>query len=163
MSGKKPETPRVARSNDDLRTQLREQITLLKMACDAFDSGAEIAGKYIALTLRALLHQTPKSHSLLGQLKLREGRFLDTAGPLSKTNLLSDCNLTATQITGAGVSKYVPLVLCGGGPFERKVLFPEWWLEPVVKSQKGEKFTRSGLISHVCNTDGGAHIDPTLD
>lgn len=159
---KEPMAVRVARTKDDLKHQLIEQLALLQMACDSFDNGKDVAAKHAALTLRVLLHQTPKSHSLLGQLQLRQGRFIDTAGPLSPTNLLSDSNLTASVMTGAG-SKWVPLVLAGGSPFVRKIMFPEWWIEPVVKSQAGEKFDRRALIHHVCNTDGGAHVDPELD
>ncbi|MBR8401481.1 hypothetical protein KDW65_33135 [Burkholderia cenocepacia] len=162
MTKKESLATRISRSRDDLRTQLAEQMTLLSMACNSYDSGQEIAAKYAALTLRVLLHQTPKSHSLLGQLKLREGRYLDTAGALNPKNLLSDCNLTAIRATPEGI-QWVPNVLTGGGPFETRVAFVDWWNEPVVKSQKGEKFNRRDIIQHVCNTDGGAHVDPTLD
>jgi len=162
MNKKQSLVTRVTRTREDLKDQLRDQIALMQLACKSFDGGHEVAAKHIALTLRVLLHQTPKSHSLLGQLKLRDGRFIDTAGPLSKTNLLSDSNLTAAQVTPDG-SRWVPHVLVDGGPFVNKIPFADWWNEPVIKSQRGEKFNRREIIGHVSNTDGGAHVDPDLD
>lgn len=45
----------------------------------------------------------------------------------------------------------------------RSVPFTSWWCDPVLKDVKGRKFSRLDLVSHVADTDGGAHVDPSLD
>lgn len=47
---------RVARSRADLEQELTDQISLLKNACQSYDSGLEAIGKHIALVLRVLFH-----------------------------------------------------------------------------------------------------------
>ncbi|MEM5428250.1 hypothetical protein [Cupriavidus oxalaticus] len=155
---------RTARTREDLKQQLRDQLELLVMGCEHYDAGREVAGKHIALNLRVLLHQTPKSHALLQQLGLRGGNYLDTAGVLNPNNLLTECKLTGMQITTGHGARHVPLVLIGGGAFgAKKVPFAEWWNNAVVKDKAGRNFNRRDLILNVSNTDGGAHVDPELD
>lgn len=155
---------RTKRAKDDLMQQLRDQLELLKMGCDHFDEGKQVAAKHIALNLRVLLHQTPKSHSLLQQLGLRDGHFIDTAHPLNSRNMLTECGLVAIQYVSGQGAMYIPLVLMpGGGEGNRKTPFPDWWNNPVIKDNRGRKFCRRELVLNVSNTDGGAHVDPELD
>ncbi len=154
---------RVARSKEDLRQELVDQLGLLRSSCEAYDNGTEAAGKYIALTLRVLLHVTKNSRALLDQLGMRSGRFLSSAPSLNRKNLLSECNLVSIEIKN-GESKYIPLVTIGGGPFSlQPVQFVSWWSEPVLKDRYGKFFSRSELVLNISNTDGGAHVDPELD
>ena len=71
-------SPRLQRSGADVRAALREQVTLLIAYCENFDSGQQAFCKPMATSVRILLHQTGKSESLLGQLKLRSGRFFQS-------------------------------------------------------------------------------------
>jgi hypothetical protein len=152
------------RTKDDLMQQLREQRDLLQMGCDHFDAGKEVAGKHLALNLRVLLHQTKNSHSLLQQLGLRDGYFIDTAHPLIPRNGLTECGLTTIQYISDQGATYIPNVLMpGGGASNRKIPFPDWWNNPVIKDNRGRKFSRRELVLNVSNTDGGAHVDPELD
>lgn len=153
---------RVQRSKDDLKKELKEQISLLQSACERFDSGLEAIGKHIALSLRVLLHHHGQSRSLLEQLGLRDVKYYDTAGPINPKNLLSECNLVAFQLSDSG-GRYIPLAATGGGPFIRKIGLVEWWNEPVLKDQQGRVFNRRELILNVADTDGGAHVDPELE
>lgn len=152
------------RTKDDLMQQLHDQLELLRMGCEHFDAGKEVAGKHIALNLRVLLHQTKTSHSLLQQLGLRDGYFIDTAYPLNPKNVLTECGLTAIRLTGGEGARYLPHVLNGGGTVSsRKIQFADWWNNPVIKDNRGRKFSRRELVLNVSNTDGGAHVDPELD
>jgi len=154
---------RIPRSRDDVEQELIDQLTLIRRACAEFDKGFEPIGKHIALSLRVLLHQHGQSRSLLDQLGLRSGRFLDTAGAIDPKNLLSQHNLVAVQLGPAGAD-YIPLVTSGGFPGgERMIDFVDWWNEPVLKDGKGRTFSRRDIVSAVANTDGGAHVDPELD
>lgn len=153
----------IQRSPSELFEELGEQLQLLKAACRSYDSGLEASGKHIAVSLRLLLHNTSKSHSLLGQLGLLDKELLDSAGPLSPSNLLSECNLVLLAKSKSG-GRYAPLVFAGDSPLPmRKVSFTVWWTEPILKDNSGRKFSRRDLVQHVADTDGGAHVDPGLD
>jgi len=154
---------RRARPVSDLRRELQDQVTLLAHACKSFDSGIKPIGKHIALSLRVLLHHHGKSQSLLQQLGLRSNRFMDTAGDLNPKNLLTDCPLCLTRLSSGG-AEYLALCEAGGGPLPpRWIQFPDWWIKPVIKDNKGRYFNRLELVTNVADTDGGAHVDPELD
>lgn len=154
---------RVARSKDDLRQELVNQISLLKNSCESYDSGLEAIGKHIALILRVLFHHHGKSRSLLEQLGLRDSRFMDSAGPLNPNNLISEMPMVCIRM-GGNEARYLASCQIGGSPFPpRQVKFVEWWNEPVLKDQQGRKFCRRELVQNVADTDGGAHVDPDLE
>src|SRR5690606_31368459 len=100
---------KLKRPRDELKRELAEQLELLRHSCQAFDRGLEAVGKHIALSLRVLLHQHNRSRALLEQLSLRDRRFYDSAGPLSPTNLMTECNLIVMQLSPGG-SRYMPLI-----------------------------------------------------
>lgn len=154
---------RIARPKGELDQELREQVALLHHACSSFDSGMEAIGKHIALSLRVLLNHYGRSQALLEQLGIRNGYFYDSAGPINPRNLLPECNLVMMQMNSSG-AKYLPLVAGGDPPkAPRLVHFAEWWNKPVLKDVKGRFLSRRELVSNVADTDGGAHVDPTLD
>lgn len=154
---------RVAKSKDDLKRELVDQLQLLKMSCEAFDKGTEAAGKYIALSLRVLLHLHGRSRALLDQLGYRSGRFISSCSPLDPNNLLTEAPLLAMKLSEEGV-QWMPLVATSIGPATPRYLpFSDWWLELVLKDNQGRKFSRLNLVQHVADTDGGAHVDPELD
>lgn len=153
---------RVKRSRSDLLQELGDQIALLVNACESFDRGLEAIGKHIALSLRVLLHHHRNSQALLQQLDMRSKRFMDSAGILSESNMLTDCPLCAMRI--GSNEAYLPLCAVGGGPMgTRWIPFEEWWNNSVVKDNMNRRFNRRDLILHVADTDGGAHVDPALD
>lgn len=65
---------------------------------------------------------------------------------------------------GAGSDRYLALCQAGGGPLgERWLQFDKWWNSNVIKDNNGRFFCRRDLTLNVANTDGGGHVDPTLD
>lgn len=157
-----PKANRIAKSKEDLKRELAEQLQLLKLSCEHFDRGVEAAGKHIALSLRVLLHLHNRSRALLDQLGYRTGRFISTGPALNPRNLLSESPLLVMRISDR--LRWLPVVAVGGPPFPpRQIPFSDWWLEPVLKDEKGRTFSRLTLIQHVADTDGGAHVDPELD
>ena len=155
---------------------VEEQFTFLIDACDRFDGGEEHYAKQIAATLRILLHETPKSHALLAQIgKLHQLPLLDSAGPMSKTNILTISGLaTLDPTTGRyfalggqyqarrsyRMSSFGKLV---EPPIGRTLRFDEWWTMPVIKDNKRDLFSRKDLVLGVANQDGGSHVDPEVD
>jgi hypothetical protein len=154
---------RLSRPKEDLKAELREQLLLLRHACESYDRGFEAIAKHIAISLRVLLHHRGQSRALLDQLGLRQGRFFDSAGPLSSGNLLPECNLVGGQMDASG-ARYMPMVRLGGGPTPPKLVpFVEWWNSPVLKDNRQNRFSRRELVLNVADADGGGHVDPTLD
>ncbi|HXZ27988.1 MAG TPA: hypothetical protein VEG08_08325 [Terriglobales bacterium] len=151
---------RLQRPKDELKRELVEQLTLLRNACQGFDEGFEALGKHIALVLRVLVHEHGQSRALLAQLNIRPARFVDSAGPLNPRNVLSECNLVMQKF-GASGGQYLPVM---DPPIPmRPIPFADWWNNPVLKDKGGRAFSRGELVLHVCDTDGGAHVDPELD
>ncbi len=163
---------KINRSKVDLTESLSEQLELLKIFCKNFDDGQEIIGKHIAVTLRLLLHDTKNSKSLLGQLDLLKQAFYDTAGPINTRNLMFMCGLVTHAITRQdGQINAMYTSAAQDGEYTKapqKIPFESWWEDPVLLEQaRGEKterstFSRKRLILEIADTDGGAHVDPSL-
>lgn len=148
-------------THEELLEHLREQIIFLQSSAKAYDCGAEIEAKRMAVTLRVLLHDAGNSSSLLGQLHLKkEMEFISTAQKYDITNFLSQQCLLSLQI-GAGSARYIPL-------FENdnryRLLSCKDWMEEIVLSDaKKQTFRRKNILRLLANKDGGAHVDPSLD
>lgn len=186
----KPKKLKVDRGMDDLRERLHEQVGLLQLACSAYDDGKRDAAKFMAVTLRLLLHQTHVSHALLDQLGLRQIRFsewnyagyrnrlnappgdwsvefggLVGEGPNSKSAKLimpttSSCRLAVAFNSGDSAEYVAPLSTLGR---EIRKRFPQWWNDEVVRDMKERKLCRKDIVLEIANTDGGAHVDPQLE
>lgn len=140
-----------ARSKPDLMNHLSRQF--------------EDEALHLALVLRVLLHDTDQSHSLLGQLGMKNAiPFVDTANPIDPSNLLPTEGLLMLRLDPSGATYVAPL---GDGPperYERTKPFDLWWTGPVSKTSDGRFFTRFDyVVRMVANREGGAHLDPTPD
>ena len=147
-----------------VKSHYREQLDFLSSSCGAFDRGRPHEAKRIATTLRVLLHDTKRSHSLLRQLGWKdELRLPDTAGEVDPANLTPTHNLLMMRIQtdtdGQTSFDWVPFLDDSPRPV-RQLLFADWWDMIVVKDANGEEFSRSDLVLALANQEGGAHIDP---
>jgi hypothetical protein len=151
-------------TESDLRAHLREQIQFLISSAHSYDNGFFSEAKRMAVILRVLLHDTPRSHSLLSQLNKKNIKFYDLAYPLNNRNLLTSTCLLFMRVTQEGTT-YEPLLdsLLQQDRQRSKINFREWWNKPVIKDNMKNKFSRKDLITTVTNQDGGAHVDPSLD
>jgi hypothetical protein len=159
-----PKQERLLRPKGELEAELKEQLSLLRHACQSYDKGHEVVGKYISVTLRVLLHQHRQSRALLEQLRIRPDYFLDSAGPIDPNNLIPTHNFVMMRLSNDASSRYIPAVAAGGFSWAMKPLrFPDWWNNPVIKDKDGRVLSRKDLILNVAETDGGAHVDPGLE
>ena len=150
----------------ELLDHLKDQIAFIKQSANSYDNGCEDEAKRLAVAIRLLLHDTPKSTSLLTLLNKKNINFHDSALPYNPRNLLSYSGLTMMRLsTKEGASYVAPLD--EGAPTRsktRKIAFNTWWNGMFVIRDKDRKtFTRKELVLNTANTDGGAHIDPHLD
>jgi hypothetical protein len=149
----------VIQSDDELRRHLEEHIGFLKTSAELYDKGNLAEAKRLAVSLRVLLHDTPASKSLLGQLGMKGEPFCDTASGRPRTVITSYAGLVGMSFMG-GPSKFVPHLNSGSHRF---LPFDQWWNAPVIVDSKQREISRKRLVLAVCNKDGGAHVDPELD
>src|SRR5438874_7396909 len=85
---------------DDLAEKLRQQLRFLRRSAAAFDGGEEDEALRLAAIIRVLLHDTGASHSLLGQLGVKESfTYLDTSEPIEPNNLLATMGLITACVS----------------------------------------------------------------
>lgn len=158
---------RIPRTSTELEQELRDQLELLKSDAANYDAGTEIAAKSIAGRLRVLLHDTPKSRSLLGQLGKKDGTlFHDTAHTrpekVNPTTVFSYNGLINICLHNDG-ARYAPLLDDLSKNSDPLVPFDGWWNAIVVLDMEGASFARKDLVLVLANQDGGSHVDPNLD
>jgi hypothetical protein len=150
--------PTTSRSQAELLAQLREQIHFIHTSCDHYDSGVGSEAKRIATPIRVLVHDTPKSHSLLKQLGLKQRlKFLSLAVPNNPYNFGPYHGLVDIELV-----KRIYIPKLDHVP-PRPMSFRDWWEETVLKDGNGTLYSRGDLVLFLANKDGGAHVDPVMD
>jgi hypothetical protein len=156
------DTGRVKRTRQDLEAQLDKQLNLLQTYCQLYDQGDKNQANMIAVIIRTLVYDGPKNsktRALLAQLGIRH-KFLDTAFDVTNDGMevVWRCRLAATDARVPGA--WAPLL---DSSESRMTNFFEWWRETVIKDFDGNVFSRKDVILNVADTDGGAHVDPSLE
>jgi hypothetical protein len=144
-----------------LEAQLLEQLEFLRASAKSYDGGFFGEAKRLAHTIRVLVHDTPKSHSLLGQLGRKVGKFYDTCFPVQPGNKATHAGLVMMGIGGRDAGRY--LAMGDGVPFSTLVPFDDWWKRIVFIDDRKTQFSRADSVLRVANQDGGSHVDPMLD
>ncbi len=138
---------------------------MLSKSCKEFDRGDVFEAKRIAVHLRTLWHNKGQSKGLASQLNLAN-QVIDTAFVVPPTFItagLPDTPSDERRLFAIGGSRaYAPLFDNGPAGIY-KTQFDQWWEGNVLSDGEGHKFTRKDLVLALANTDGGAHVDPTLD
>lgn len=150
----------IALTQKDLDANLIEQIAFLESSASAFDQGFSGEIKRLAVTVRVLVHDTPKSTSLLTLLGEKGIKFVDTSAAVDEQNQLSHSSLVQVLV---GPNGSTPLPLLDGGPFNRKINFDPWWNGIVFVDKNKNEFSRKDIVLTLANKEGGAHVDTTLD
>jgi len=157
-----------SQSTQDLFNHLKEQIEFLQRSAKSFDVGYVSEGKRMALVIRVLLHNTSHSHSLLHLLGKDKIKFYNTASNTDNGTAMSTHRLIGLKLSinkgKSETSYYAPLDNRNPNiDVNRKIDFLQWWNGIVIIDKLSNKFSRKDIILSICNTDGGAHIDPKLN
>jgi hypothetical protein len=157
---------RIRLNQQELNNALQEQLKSLHKSCESFDDQGEVSeANHIAVSLRILWHSKGQSKGLVSQLNLGDDVF-DTAfivPPSFTTVGVPAPSSDERRLIAIGGNKaYVPLFDNGPAGIY-KTPFIQWWEGNVLSDSEGHKFTRKSLVLNVADTDGGAHVDPTLD
>lgn len=151
---------KVRREEDDLRSQLYAQLEFLRSSAAAFDTGFVDEAKRLAVALRILLHDTPRSRGLLAQLDKVPPTFVTTSLPYEPSACNAWTGLLWFDLALPLNDRYVPML---DGAVTRQLPFGEWWTEIVIQDDRRQTMTRRDLVLTMCDQDGGAHVDPSLD
>jgi hypothetical protein len=142
----------------DFKAHLTRQLTFLWRSCEAYDKGHTDEAIRIATAIRVLIHDTPKSTSLLNHLGALGISLSSTVSGLdtSRSVFLSGMGrmtMTSTKTTWA------PAVDCRA--IDKQLPLAEWWNQVVYILGK-IRATRKSLVLAAANKDGGAHVDVSL-
>lgn len=153
------------RNRAELVRKVQEQVEVLGILAQTFDSGKRVVGYPMATTVRVLVHETASSHALLAQLgELNSITFIDTSMPFNPRNLLvSHEGLVMMKMTVGVDADWVPLneiPVPPPGAEPRDVPFNTWWNTDVMRDSQGTTWNRRRMVLTVANKEGGAHIDP---
>ena len=141
------------------KEQLQTQFRLIEGACRNYDGGLHEAALHIAVALRVLIHETSKSHSLLGQLSLRNSvKLLSTFLELKVENDTPKNVLTETITFGVGIGPFGFQPSLGNSPDKHYLSVDGWWNEVIHEFR--QRFSRADIILAAANQDGGAHVEP---
>lgn len=157
---------KIPQTQEELMAQFEEQIGFLESSVGAYDNGNESEAKRMALAVRILAYDRGNSKSLLGQLGMKEQKFISTCAPMFEPTLTAQRGLIYASMGGSS-SKYRAML--DDVPEKEELDFEDWWNEKIflVKETNGEEsseifFTRKDIILAVADQDGGAHVDPEL-
>ena len=156
---------KITKSQDELIEDLLLQLQFLSDSSKNFDEGKNYEAIRMATTLRVLLRDTPKQHSLFEQLDIRKKiYYLNTSTGYSPNNLLTQqCLLMMRMSAQESGSKGEYLPFFGEVAQKRWSTVGSWWNEIVIADGKQNTFTRQEIILYLSDQDGGAHVDPSLD
>jgi len=153
----------IARTDQELRTELAEQFEALKIHGASYDEGKTWQAKTLAAVISILMRDGSRNmNPLLQQLGIRKQMlYVDSRGPLLfPEHGAFNAPLTAIQMGPDGV-KVVPhcSVMPDAPWIRRNVAFSDWWGGDVLQTSRGQRITRHRLVNLVRDKDGGAHYD----
>ena len=163
-------------NNDDLIESLREQLLFLDNSIRMHES-FEPEAKRIATTIRVLVHDTPRSTSLLELLNQKSGMYFINSSNANDGRMHSMTGLSGVRGNHGNHyfgliakfktnNKFVALPLFRQHLKEwhagyEKLDFESWWNMEIVQINES-KLSRKDIVLFASNKDGGAHVDESL-
>lgn len=153
------EQKRVPISNQEIIEKLKTTISKIELLCNIYDKGEIDIYLELAVKLRVLFHSTNSCKSLIRLAKLEHISCIDTAHKYNPNNLVAQMGLLALFM-GNKDGGYMAVKHLNE---HKNVDYENWWNGKKVLSDKFQKtFTRKDIICNVADTDGGAHVDPSI-
>jgi hypothetical protein len=157
----------IHRTTEDLEKRFHDQVTLLRLACENFDNGLEVAALNIATSIRVLVHDTASSMSALTHMQSKNISFLDNASQIRTTGG-TYLGLTYNEFNGVndgqgGSVNYRPFFKSPWANHKDWLDFDLWWNNTVFQNPSGSSLSRKTLVLKAANQEGGAHIDSSID
>ncbi len=143
----------------DFQRHLAKQIGFLDRSCKAYDHGFIDESVRIATVIRVLIHDTPKSISLLRHLRATNIELISTVEPTEIPEGAYTAFAMGTWVLSSGGSKWLPFL--ENSQFRIPLPVNVWWTQ-VVYSDFRYRLSRKDIVLAAANKDGGAHVDRDL-
>lgn len=166
-------------SKQELLGFVEEQFKFMKTSCESYDRGEIIEAKRLASIISLLVHDTPNSHSLLGQLNNKDMNFYDTGWHQDAMLEIMNKHRSSKKMTGSMISPRLVMLANMAGQNSKLYLpclkkdykmlnFDSWWEQTVIgegvyKDAEISSFTRKSIVQLLRNKVGGSHIDPNTN
>lgn len=170
---------KVRRDESEFAGQLRTQIKFLRSSCASYDDGETDEALRLAVHIRVLVHDTPRSTSLLTHMGVKKRwtwRHSQPATPLPVGQIGNMLAASQQETDMLGRPRITHVALCGDlpglaatdsnvPPESRpiKIGFDSWWTDVVIRDAIGEEFSRRDLVLALANQEGGAHVDSLVE
>lgn len=136
---------------------------ILRDEAQAFDKGNEEYARPLSMSLRILLLKSSGTDSLLDQMGLGKYlKMLNTAESINPKNLLPSLGFVGIGVSPDDGRYYAPLGEHPPFGGTRLMRLEPWLTQPIGKKET-HQWSRQDLVCWVANTDGGGHLDPSLD
>jgi hypothetical protein len=142
----------------DFQRQLAKQIGFLERSCKAYDHGYIDESIRIATVIRVLIHDTPRSTSLLRHLNATHIDLVSTIEPKKIPAGGAASFAMGSYTMGSAGSTWHP-VAQDSPRYQLPV--HEWWIQLVFGDMK-HYLSRKNIVLAAANKDGGAHVDSDL-
>jgi hypothetical protein len=137
---------------------LQQQLLFIRNSCDAYDRGEMVEAIRIGTSIRVILHQTPKSTSLLTHLGATETKLLSTTRGPSQSGV-NGFTGSVRNFDGMATLGRVPLrPKLDQASFRAELPALDWWHQPVMVLDR-QHISRKFIVLTAANQDGGAHVD----
>lgn len=147
------------KTDSDFFREFQMNIQSLQSSCDTYDQGNEFAVMDMATRLRVLLHDKNRNVSLFTHMGIKELPFVDSAKEIDVENILpQSCLIYMAPDEEFTYFKCYPILDKNS---QKLVPFDSWWNQ-IVYSDSEKQFTRSDIVMHIADQDGGAHSDSKI-
>jgi hypothetical protein len=152
------------KSPQDLKGHFQEQMGFLSASAAIYDGGISAEALRLATTTRVLVHDTPKSNSLLNQMEVKLSlEFLNTGMTITSEpgSEFVGAVLAPIVMGASGQSGPIYAAMLDKAGVQERQSFYTWWMAPVIGTHQGT-FTRKDVVMALANVEGGAHVDPKM-
>lgn len=150
----------------EFKEYLRKHLNFLVNSAAAFDRGDIDECIRIAVSIRVLLHDTPRSTSLLTYLNAKNIFLTSTCERIPETAIVSGSTMVFTRVmmTSTGPQAEIRAALGDGPPINFHLKTEDWWNQTIFVLPRGteRKVSRKDIALVAANKDGGAHVDAKL-
>ena len=139
----------------NFKKQMSTHLSFIENSCKKYDQGFHEEALRIAVSLRVIFHDTPKSISILKHLGIKES-----------ISLLSTMGGNEEKIPeGHKLALSIPFMITMDGVIpplnetsKKKIIPIKGWWNEIIFVQNGN-FSRCDVVLSASNQDGGAHVD----
>ena len=149
---------------DRYRTQLSRQLGFVRRSAQLYDEGYTDEAIRMAASIRALIHSTSDTPSLLRLLGAEKVTLASTCAQTRYGSQLVRFMGLGTLVSGSeGASRsYKPFLSRSPAGALKHLPVQEWW-EQTVYVIESIPLTRKNIVLMAANKNGGTQVDPKVD